>query len=311
MKKAVVISNLVRNLLKMHNLIVLSGLLLINWGTSAQESIYDIIRNDDCPANEVYGEPELFVGDNLFDLINGGAELYHEYGFMEVLAAKMSIPGADPVKVEIYDMGSPESAWGIYSMTATSNSKSFIAGTSGRLGEGFSQFVKGSYMVYLYYDQVEETELKYIADCISHNIKKDAPEPQLLKAVDALEEKADKLIYFKGNLGLSSIYSFHYKDVFGYNEGAAAVYPDIKIFLLNYGDEGLCTEHYNEARDFFMESSKYHDQFSLRVSFHMKDRKEQQIDCYFENTFLIIFLSSGEEDLNDKREEIVSKMNEF
>jgi hypothetical protein len=292
----------------MSRIVSLIPLLLIFLASPAQESIYDIIKNDECPGTEVYGEPVLYVGDNLFDLINGGAELYHEFGFVEVLSAQLLIPGADPLKVEIYDMGSAESAWGIYSMTATSNAKPFQAGTEGRHGEGFSQFVKGRYMLYFYYDYVEEPELQYVADCLAQNINETAAMPAQMKAVDTRDVKPEKLIYFKGNLGLSSIYNFHYKDVFGYEEGSAALYPDLKIFLLNYGDEGSCVEHYNEARDFFMESSKYHDQVSLRGSFHMKDRKEQQIDCYFENSFLVIFISSGKENLNELREDIIAKM---
>jgi len=274
----------------------------------AQESIYNILPDTSCPSIEVYGEPELYVGDDLFNLINGGAELYHEYGFLEVLAAEIVIPATDPFKVEIFDMGSPEAAWGIYSMTATSNSVPFHAGVTGRSGEGFSQFIKGNYMVYMYYDQLDATDLQYTAGCMFSKIESSYPKPELMTAVDAAVEKAEKVVYYKGNLGLSSIYSFYYKDVFGYSEGAAAVYPELKIFLLKYEAEGECIEKYISAKDFFMNSSKYHDQLTLRGSFHMKDRKEQQIDCYFENTFLVIFIYSGEREVNEMREGIVGSM---
>jgi len=277
-------------------------------GLQAQESINSIITPEDCPGIEVPGESELYVGDDLFNLINGGAELYHEYGFIEVLATEIIIPGTSSRKVEIYDMGSPEAAWGIYSMTATGNSRQIHLGDAGRQGEGFAQFIKGNYMVYMYYDQIEDTELHYVGGCISRHIELSYGPPALMDIVEVGEGEAGKVIYFRGNLGLSSIYNFHYKDVFGYKEGAAAIYPDMKIFLLEFENESDCIDKYIETRDFFMNSSKYHDQLTLRGSFHIKDRKEQQIDCFFENIFLVIFVYSGEREVNEMREEIVDKM---
>ena len=285
---------------------LLTIIALIN--TFSQESIQSIIILEDCPGIEVSGEPKLFVGDDLFDLINGGAELYHEYGFVEVLTASIVVPDADPLKAEIFDMGSPEAAWGIFGMTASSNATALSIGDTARKGEGFLQFIKGSYMVYLYYDQLEETEGVYAAECMAANIKISTDMPELLQVVDAREEKPENIIYFRGNLGLSGIYNFHYKDVFGYTRGAAAIYPDIKVILLDYDDFESCIDNYNAARDFFMENTKYHVQRSHRGLFHMADKKGRQIDCYFENTFLLIFIYSGEWEVNEMRESIVDKM---
>ncbi len=277
----------------------------------AQSSIYDILPGDDCHALEVNGEPKLFAGDDLFDLINGGAELYHEYGFVEVLTASIVIPGADPLKAEIFDMGSPEAAWGIFGITASNNALALSIGDTARKGEGFLQFIKGSYMVYLYYDHVEETKLVYTADCIAANIKASSGMPEFMQVVDTREEKPENIIYFRGNLGLSGIYNFHYKDVFGYSRGAAAIYPDLKVVLLDYDDFESCIDHYNAARDFFMKNTKYHVQRSDRGLFHMADKKAQQISCYFENTFLLIFIYSGEKEVGGIRMEIVDKMESY
>jgi len=288
---------------------VLSIFCLIGFaGLQAQESINSIILPEDCPGIEVSGESKLYVGDDLFSLINGGAELYHEFGFVEVLVAEILIPGLAPLEVEIYDMGSPEAAWGIYSLTYTSKAKPFMAGVAGRRGEGFAQFIKGNYMVYMYYDQIQDTLLQYVGGCISGHIGLSSGPPALMDIVEVGEGAAGRVLYFKGNLGLSSIYNFHYKDVFGYKEGAAAIYPDMKIFLLEFENEGDCIDKYIETSDFFMNSSKYHDQITLRGSFHMKDRKDQLIDCYFENKFLIIFIHSGNMELNDIRKLIVKQM---
>ena len=275
----------------------------------AQESIKDLLPDDDCTGIEVSGEPEVYVGDDLFSLINGGAELYHEFGFVEVIAFNIIVPGADPIKAEIYDMGSPESAWGIYTMTATTSSEPVYAGEAGRRGEGYMQFIKGNYMVYIYFKNLDDTQLQNISSCISNKITSSFGPPELMSILNNGEDEAGKVVYFKGNLGLQSIYNFHYKDVFGYTEGAAAIYEDMKVFIFNYNSGDECLENYNSAIDFFSKSAKYHDQASLDGSFHMKDRKERQVDIYFEKTFLLAFVSSGEQDIDRVRERILKEMN--
>ncbi len=290
----------------MQRLIALFLILGVIRAGSAQESIYDLLPNKACPEMEVSGEPERYVGDDLFSLINGGAEHYHEYGFAEVLAANITVHGGNALKLEIYDMGSPEASWGIYTMTTTSSAKHIDIGDAGRIGTGFMQFIKANYMVYMYFEEVEESELRRVSECITQKLDSHT-KPFLMDAV-AFYESPEKTYYFKGNLGLSNIYNFHYKDVFGYYEGAAAIYPDLKAIVLNYTDEASCSENYLDARDFFLNSGKYHDQISLRGSFHMKDRKEQQIDCYLENSFLIVFIYTGENDLNKFREGIADQI---
>jgi hypothetical protein len=284
--------------------------ILLSINLNAQESIQDILSNADCPMFEVVGEPKLYAGDDLFSLINGGAELYHEYGFVEVLAAEMSVSNTDAVKVEVYDMGSSDAAWGIFSMTATSRARALDLGDQARMGDGFLQYIKGPYMLYSYYNQLGEDDVLLAASCIADNIQTSSQAPKLMQLIQADGREADKLLYFHGNLGLSSVYNFHYKDVFGYTEGAAAIYSDLKVILLTYPDQGGCIDHYKDAKEFFISSTKYHDQLTLRGSFHMKDRKEQQIDCYIENNYLIIFISDGTEDLNNIREDIADAMRE-
>jgi len=268
--------------------LVFSLLLIIpNIYLAAQETIYDVMPGEDCEGIVLSGSPELYVGDDLFNLINGGAELYHEFGFVEVIAAETSGKGETPVKTEVYDMGSAEAAWGIYSLTATSNAMILDLGDAGRKGEGFIQFIKGRYMVYLYFASSDNIAIPMITDCLSNKISESSGPPEIMKALNLGDEA--KLTYFRGNLGLQSLYTFHYKDVFGYDEGAAAVYPDLKVFLLKYDNEEDCIEKYNNALEFFLSSSKYHDQTTLPDYFSMKDKKERKLEIHLLKEHILIF----------------------
>ncbi len=54
-----------------------------------------------------------FVGQDLFNCINGGAELFHEFGFSELLVQKYTNDQHE-LSLDLYRMTSPESALGIY-----------------------------------------------------------------------------------------------------------------------------------------------------------------------------------------------------
>lgn len=59
----------------------------------------------------------VFKGEALYGFMNGGSDLYLEYGFRELRVMELIYKG-NVYSVELYDMGNPESAFGIYSQNA-------------------------------------------------------------------------------------------------------------------------------------------------------------------------------------------------
>ena len=53
-------------------------------------------------------EPLVYVGDTLYELINGGAELYHQLGFVQALAAEYVDGQGRTLSLEVFEMGDPE-----------------------------------------------------------------------------------------------------------------------------------------------------------------------------------------------------------
>ncbi|PKO99749.1 MAG: hypothetical protein CVU13_04275 [Bacteroidetes bacterium HGW-Bacteroidetes-8] len=56
-----------------------------------------------------------FTGTALYGFMNGGSDLYLEYGFKELRALEVTYKG-EQYSIEIYKMPSPEDAFGIYSL---------------------------------------------------------------------------------------------------------------------------------------------------------------------------------------------------
>lgn len=57
-----------------------------------------------------------FSGESLYGYINGGADLYLEYGFQEATVTEFTVK-KNKYKVEIYRMKDPESAFGIFTVS--------------------------------------------------------------------------------------------------------------------------------------------------------------------------------------------------
>jgi hypothetical protein len=62
-------------------------------------------------ANE---KDEFFNRKTIFEHINGGAELYLAYDFRAALVRRYEGPGDNQIALDVYDMGSSQEAFGIF-----------------------------------------------------------------------------------------------------------------------------------------------------------------------------------------------------
>ncbi len=63
---------------------------------------------------------ETYDRESIFDYINGAGEVYRSFAFRGVTVWRFSKPDAPDITVEIFDMGSPEDAYGVFSYTRES-----------------------------------------------------------------------------------------------------------------------------------------------------------------------------------------------
>lgn len=193
--------------------------------TFAQDSIINLLPSPfDLPGMQFAGEPEVSEGEDLFDLINTGAEVYLEYGFVQVVSQNYSgITGKSSLRVEIYQMTDPEAAYGIFSLTAVS--QNIIDKTAYYLvsGEGYGMMQKGSYFIIASYanlhEDLEQSIIKRIAEGLKSNIKELAQFPGLLASTQPPCMDFRHSLYFRGIQALSSLAYLDFKIAFEFSEG--------------------------------------------------------------------------------------------
>ncbi len=93
-------------------------------------------------------EPKTYVGEALYEYINGGAELYHGYGFVEVATAYYAYEGVEVV-VDIYEFEDADNAFGLYSSLRPDDAYFVPLGVEGFLPTGGLIYVKGPFVVKL------------------------------------------------------------------------------------------------------------------------------------------------------------------
>jgi len=77
---------------------------------------FSFLNQESTDSLEVTRE-RFFEGPGLFGFMNGGAELFLEYGFLQLLEQRLTYQGI-PFIAEYYLMNSPQNAYGIYSVHA-------------------------------------------------------------------------------------------------------------------------------------------------------------------------------------------------
>jgi len=102
------------------------------------------------PGWKLQGQPVRYDDKTLFDRIDGAAPVYLRAGFVYSLGAEYLQKGSkDPVVLDLYDMGTPSCALGMYA-TERDLSYAFIpVGDEGYLASGSLNFWQGRFYVKL------------------------------------------------------------------------------------------------------------------------------------------------------------------
>jgi hypothetical protein len=94
------------------------------------------------------GEIRTFVGDSLWEYIDGDAEIYHQYGFVDVSTGDYKLGNLEFV-ADIYRFNNSINAYGLYTAVRPINPDTVAYGIQGFISETMLTFVKGDYLVRL------------------------------------------------------------------------------------------------------------------------------------------------------------------
>ena len=177
---------------------------------------------------ERLGEIREYNPDNLFDYINGAAELFLHYNF-NVLNIQEYIKGNTNIKVEIYQHKSPLYAFGMYSQERYPDSDFMDIGAQAYGNSDYLNFVKDRYYIKLIGSKSDLSQLKLIAEQVAGNLPGNNELPDELNDLPSRDkiDHTEKFIAdsFMGLSFMNNVMMANYT-----NEG-----NDFTVFIM-YGD---------------------------------------------------------------------------
>jgi hypothetical protein len=108
------------------------------------------------------GKDAIYDRKTLYDYMDGGAEVYLAFDFREVFVRKYIDAGENEIVLDIYDMGSPAEAFGMFSCDRQDPEAGL--GQGSEYGPGLLRFWRGRYFVSITVSGNEDKAEKAVLD---------------------------------------------------------------------------------------------------------------------------------------------------
>jgi hypothetical protein len=298
------------NRLLLYTLILIMGIYSFVFPQTVQSNIVSYLPNpNELGMWQLVDSARIFAENNLFDLIDGGADMYLEYGFRQVLSAEYRNKDEHSIKAEIYEMKDASAAYGMFSLNAGTQGKKIRVGNEGLLNEYYLMFWKERFLVFLSAEDTLHESLAgihLIAAKIDQKLGLPGQKPALVHDLPAKNLQICK--YFRGILGLSSLYTFDYRNIFEITEGVEGTYSTCRAYLFSYKSEQESREKYLKALEVMKASSRFSHVQTLDGRCTMIDQKNNHLCITPFKNRIVITIAAGKENALIACDEVIASL---
>ena len=165
---------------------------------------------------EASGEDAFYDRTTLYDYMNGGAEVYLAFDFREVFARRYRRGGEEEISLDIYDMGSPAEAFGVFSCDREDPEAGL--GQGSEFGFGLLRFWKGrsfvSIMAGAEGEDVDRAVLE-LGRAVDGILTEEGPEPDILKMLPRTGLRPDRTSFFHSSVNLNNRFFIAAENILG------------------------------------------------------------------------------------------------
>jgi hypothetical protein len=252
--------------------------------------------------------PREFESNELFTMIDGGAEVYIEYGFKKALDVAYLLADSIRIGIQIYEMTDDAAAFGIFSSSRNISDSSLKIGDFAS-GNDYYLMVQKSNFFYIV-SSAENTYKSYkniinIASTVSSNINSHGTLPDLVKKSLMAGFKIEQIKYIRGKIALSGSYFFSHKDIFDCNNSICINEGTSKIFIFEFNDSLTSGKKLSSINQDMISSGRFSEFKSGNAGFKCLDRNLKPLDISVFKNYIVII--SGEEN----KELIIQKIHKF
>jgi len=191
------------------------------------------------------GEDRVYDRKTLYDYVDGGAEVYLAFDFREVWTRKYTAPGGRELALDIFDMGTPAEAFGIFSCDRQDPGAGI--GQESEYGFGLLRFWQGRYFVTVTASAEDEETGKTVLDLGREVVKHLGPPgdlPGLVNLLPAPSLRAGRTSYFHESVNLNNRFFVSAENIFHLGRSTDCVFAEYEtdaggpayLLLIRYPD---------------------------------------------------------------------------
>ena len=192
------------------------------------------------------GEDIVYDRETLFDYMDGGAEVYLAFDFQDVFVRRYTAESGDEIVLDIYDMGSPAEAFGVFSCDREDEEAGI--GQGSEYGYGMLRFWKGRYFVTIVTSgeyQVAEGAILDLGRAVDGILGPEGEEPEMLSGLPREGLLRDRVSYFHSSVNLNNRYYFASENILDLDRDTDCVFAEyesggsetVKLLVVRYPDE--------------------------------------------------------------------------
>jgi Family of unknown function (DUF6599) len=181
----------------------------------------------------------VYEGNDLFLLIDGGADLFFEYGFLQALTSEYyHLPDAN-ASTELYEMNSPSAAYGLFTSFTAGTGTAVPVGQGAVLGEGYCIFWKGVYVTMITAasaDSASGQMLLQLAGGLEKGIRHTGKLPGVCALLREGGLESRTMVFVRGKLALGNHLPLAWAYPFPPTDGVVGTSGPSRYLILEYTD---------------------------------------------------------------------------
>lgn len=260
----------------MKTICMVVGLIIFLWGSAAETKDF---KFPEIVGWKQSGEVQTFIPKNLYEYINGAADLYFAYDFQELKVAEYQNEKKASVTVDVYRHKTPLHAFGIYSQERLPEANFLNIGIQGYYEQGFLNFLTGPYYVKISTVNTGPEDREVVvafAKKVAQNLGEKGSFPSILSSFPAEGKKENSEMFISKNfLGYAFFHS-------GFTADYELQAKKFKLFVI----EG---KNKNECRDIiekYLQTIKSPRKDITEGRYTLSDPHHGEIDLHWKGRYI-------------------------
>lgn len=195
---------------------------------------------------ESVGQDAVYDRKSIYDYMDGGAEVYLAFDFRNAFVRKYKNPSGEEIALDIYDMGTSEEAFGVFSCDREDPEAGI--GQESEYGYGLLRFLQGRFFVSITAAGDEKRAEKAILElgkAVAPLLGPAGPLPKLLNCLPQAGLKKSRTSYFHAAVNLNNRFFIASENILGLGKETDCVFAEYdvgtpetaKLLIVRYQDE--------------------------------------------------------------------------